>query len=94
MASPEAFQVKYPVELSDVNNELADSCSNFKFAMDDDQRERARNIRLRQVFGGYQGITRDGNQSFDEYTSSINGKCSFEFKKCFKVHEEHFYCVL
>ena len=74
MASPEAFQVKYPVELSDVNNELADSCSNFKFAIDEDQRGRARDIRLRQVFGGYQGIVRDGSQTFDEYISSINGK--------------------
>ena len=85
MASPEAFQVKYPVELSDVNNELADSCSSFRFAIDDDQRERARDIRLRQVFGGYQGITRDGNQSFDEYTSSINGKFLIKYK----VLKEH-----
>ena len=73
MASPEAFHVKYPCEVSDVHNELADACSNFKFAIDDDQRARARDNRLRQVFGGVQGITRDGSQTFEEYTSSING---------------------
>ena len=72
MASPEAFQYKYPKEVSDVNQELAESVSNFRFALDDYQREQAREERLRQVFGARYNM-RDGNQSFNDYTTAING---------------------
>ena len=72
--SPDAFQAKYPIEVSDVHNELSQAVPNFKFALDDRQRDMARDDRLRQVFGSYYGQFRDGNQSFQDYTDNINGK--------------------
>ena len=80
MGCPEDFHRKYPLEISDVDNSLAEAAKDVKFAITPFQRHVARTERLRQVFGSDRDFEGQGEEDYDQYCRRIQGT---KFRKRF-----------
>ena len=69
---------KYPKDINDTENTLAEMQPDFVFAMDQEQRRIERSKRMERVFGGHHGhaVFDDEDEfDFDEYRAEICGEC-------------------
>ena len=93
MTSLAHLKSKFPKEINDTENTLAELQPDFAFAMDDEQRAIERNKRMSRVFGGYyRHATFDEEEEFlyDEYRELLYGKYYFSEKLFFNVQKWKF----
>ena len=68
---------KYPKEINDTDNTLAELQPDFAFALDDEQRAIEKTKRMQRVFGGYHSeaiFNEEDEFLYDEYRETLYGE--------------------